>query len=82
MTRLKFEIHLSGDGEAVRRACRPGMRFFQVPAQTLLTTAPIDQDGLHELLGRLTDFGIELFELSELGPAGAGGGLRPTAEER
>jgi hypothetical protein len=66
MTRETFEIHLSGDGEAVRRACRPGMLVSQVPAQTILTTAPVDQDGLHGLLGRLTDFGIELLEL---GPA-------------
>jgi hypothetical protein len=79
MTRLTFEIHLSGDGEAVRRACRPGMWFLEVPAYTRLTTAPVDQAGLHELLRRLTDFGIELLEL---GPARAAGPVRPLAGDR
>jgi hypothetical protein len=77
MSRLTFDIHLSGDGDAVRRARRPGMRVVPLLAETLLTTVPLDQAGLHAFLGRLTDFGIELLEL---GPAGAGEGLRPRPE--
>lgn len=73
MTRETFEIHLSGAADAVRLACRPGMTLVQMPPQTILTTAPVDQAGLHELLGRLTDFGIELLEL---GPAARVGAVR------
>ncbi|MPV87253.1 hypothetical protein GB882_01125 [Georgenia ruanii] len=49
------------------------MTVVELPPQTILTTAPVDQAGLHELLARLTDFGIELLEL---GPA-AGAGAAP-----
>lgn len=77
MTRETFEIHLSGAADAVRRACRPGMTVVQIPPQTILTTAPVDQAALHELLGRLTDFAIELLEL---GPAAGPGAMPHTTD--
>ncbi|KAE8763652.1 hypothetical protein [Georgenia thermotolerans] len=74
MNRETFEIRLNGAADAVRPACGPGMTVVWIPPQTMLTTAPVDQAGLHELLRRLTDFGIELLEL---GPA-AGADAAPS----
>ncbi|WP_043499365.1 hypothetical protein [Georgenia sp. SUBG003] len=59
MTRVTLEIHLTGDPEAVARACGPGVA---VSSETVLVTEPLDQDGLHGLLDRLSDLGIELRE--------------------
>jgi hypothetical protein len=38
-------------------------RVVPVPAETVLRTARISRAGLHALIDRLSDFGIELLEL-------------------
>jgi hypothetical protein len=40
-------------------------RVVRVPAETVLRTGLIDPGGVHLLVDRLTDFGIELLELRQ-----------------
>ena len=63
MTRTTYEIRLRGHlppevvAELGDATCEPA------PAETVLRTGRIDQAGVHELIDRLSDFGIELVEL-------------------
>jgi len=76
MTRVTLEVHLTGDPEALARACGAGLAL---PPETVIITEPLDQDGLYHLLQRLSDLGIELREFrpvtaaAELAVARGGG---------
>ena len=37
-----------------------------VPTQTVLTTGLIDQDGLHQLIRRIADLGLEVWDVREV----------------
>ncbi|WP_127127298.1 hypothetical protein [Georgenia sp. SYP-B2076] len=71
-----YEIHLIGNLPPSLAARLDSMTVLQAPAQTVLVTTPLDQADLHNLLGRLTDLGIELMELRRAadGRTGAGPG--------
>ncbi len=63
MTHPAYEIHLRGHlppqvAEDLHIRTR-----FEAPAETVLLTERIDQAGVHELIDRLKDLGIELLEL-------------------
>lgn len=60
MVPVRLEIRLAGDPAALARACGPGAVIL---TDTVILTEAVDQDGLHQLLSRLTALGIELREL-------------------
>ena len=60
MVPVRLDIQLAGDPEALAKVCGPGAVS---PAETVIVTEDVDQDGLHRLLGRLNALGIELREL-------------------
>jgi hypothetical protein len=76
MARVTLEIHLTGAREAMLRACGPGVA---IPSETIILTDALDQDGLHRLLRRLTDLGIEVREFR---PSTAAGELTITRGDR
>jgi hypothetical protein len=60
-----YEIRVKGRvGEHLADAI--GMATVSAPADTLLRGAVEDQDGLHMILGRLQDMGLELVEIRQL----------------
>jgi hypothetical protein len=65
MTRTSYEIHLRGhlDPQAAEELHIPTR--LEAPAETVLLTERIDQAGVHELIDRLKDLGIELLELRQ-----------------
>jgi hypothetical protein len=76
MERVRLEIQLTGDPEAMARACGPGVA---IPSETLILTEALDQEGLHQVLRRLTALGIELREFR---PSTAAGELAITRGNR
>jgi hypothetical protein len=66
MSVTTYEIRLRGH-LAPQAAARLGeaTRVVRVPAETVLRTGLIDPGGVHMLMDRLTDFGIELLELRQ-----------------
>jgi hypothetical protein len=63
MTHTTYEIHLRGHLPPELAADLGVTTSIEAPAETVLLTGPIDQAGVHELIDRLRDFGIELLEL-------------------
>jgi hypothetical protein len=63
MTRVTYEIHLRGQLPPELAADLGATSRFEAPAETVLVTGPIDQVGMHDLIDRLSDFGLELLEL-------------------
>ncbi|MGZ4594027.1 MAG: hypothetical protein ACXV3C_09165 [Actinomycetes bacterium] len=63
MTRVTYEIHLRGHLPPELVAGLGDATSIEAPAETVLLTQRIDQEGLHQLIGRLRDLGIELLEL-------------------
>jgi hypothetical protein len=62
---LVYEIRIKGRvGEHLADAI--GMAPVDEPADTLLRGAVDDQDGLHVILSRLQDMGLELVEIRQL----------------
>jgi hypothetical protein len=76
MARVRLEIQVTGDPDAVARACGGGVT---IPSETVILTETLDQDGLHRVLRRLTDLGIELREFR---PSTAAGELAITQGNR
>jgi hypothetical protein len=71
MTRVTYEIHLRGTLPQEVAADLGVTTRIEAPAETVLITGRIDQVGVHELIDRLTDFGIELLELRRCADARA-----------
>jgi hypothetical protein len=67
MVRVKLEIDLTGEPDAIARSCGRGL---VIPTETVILTEAIDQEGLHQLLSRLTGLGIELREFRTSSAAG------------
>jgi hypothetical protein len=66
MSVTTYEIRLRGQlAPQVAAELGATTRVVRVPAQTVLRTGRIDPDGVHLLMDRLTDFGIELLELRQ-----------------
>jgi len=63
MARTAYEIHLRGDLPPEVAAELHVRSRSEAPAETVLLTGHIDQAGVHELIDRLQDLGIELLEL-------------------
>jgi hypothetical protein len=63
MTRRTYEIHLRGHLPPEVAEDLDVTNCIDAPAETVLLTGRIDQAGVHELIDRLRDFGIELLEL-------------------
>jgi hypothetical protein len=64
MSSTTYEIRLRGHlSPQIAAALGRTTRVVEVPAETVLRTARIDPAGVHELIHRLGDFGIELLEL-------------------
>jgi hypothetical protein len=64
MSSTTYEIRLRGHlPPQIAAALGRSARVVEVPAETVLRTARIDPAGVHELIDRLGDFGIELLDL-------------------
>jgi hypothetical protein len=65
MRQATYEIHLRGALPPELLANLAGATSTQACGETLLLTRDIDQESLHQLVGRLRDLGIELLELRQ-----------------
>lgn len=63
MSRTTYEIHLRGRLPADLADDFDDMAQVETPTETVLLTTAIDQKGLHELITRIRDLGLELREL-------------------
>jgi hypothetical protein len=64
MSFTTYEIRLSGHlPPQIATELGRTTRVVDVPAETVLRTARIDPAGVHALIDRLSDFGIELLDL-------------------
>jgi hypothetical protein len=64
MNFITYEIRLRGHlPPQIAAQLGRGARVVEVPAETVLRTAQIGPDGVHELIDRLSEFGVELLEL-------------------
>jgi hypothetical protein len=69
--RLNYEIRVRGRvGEELTAAL--GLVAEIEPVETVLRGTVADQEGLHGVLGRLQDIGLELVEIRRLPPPEAG----------
>ena len=67
MTGLNYEIRVRGR-VADDLATALGLDVEVEPVETVLRGTVADQEGLHGVLGRLQDIGLELVELRRLPP--------------
>ena len=65
MRQTTYEIQLRGALPPERLASLAGATCTEAGGETLLLTLDIDQESLHQLVGRLRDLGIELLELRQ-----------------
>jgi hypothetical protein len=64
---LMYEIRIKGQvGEHLADAL--GMATVVEPVDTVLRGPVVDQEGLHDILARLQDMGLELVEIRQLPP--------------
>jgi hypothetical protein len=68
-----WEVRVLGEIPSVRLVELGAVNLTEEPAQTVLTTVPLDQAGLHGVLQRLRNLGLELVELRALPTDGADG---------
>jgi hypothetical protein len=78
MRQATYEIHLRGALPPELLASLAGATCTEASGETVLLTPDIDQESLHQLVGRLRDLGIELLELRQ---AGATRNARRTPEK-
>ena len=70
MSATTYEIRLSGHlAPQVAAELGRSTRVVDVPPETVLRTAHIDPAGVHALIDRLGDFGLELLELRQCADA-------------
>jgi hypothetical protein len=65
MRQATYEIHLRGALPPELLASLRSATCTEAAGETLLLTLDIDQESLHQLVGRLRDLGIELLELRQ-----------------
>ena len=65
MRQATYEIQLRGALPPELLASLAGATCAEACGETLLLTHDIDQESLHQLVGRLRDLGIELLELRQ-----------------
>jgi hypothetical protein len=65
MRQATYEIHLRGALPPELLASLTGATYTEASGETVLLTPDIDQESLHQLVGRLRDLGIELLELRQ-----------------
>jgi hypothetical protein len=65
MRQATYEIHLRGALPPGLLASLAGVTSTEACGETLLLTCDIDQESLHQIVGRLRDLGIELLELRQ-----------------
>jgi hypothetical protein len=65
MRQATYEIHLRGALPPELPASLAGATCTEACGETVLLTLDIDQESLHQLVGRLRDLGIELLELRQ-----------------
>jgi hypothetical protein len=70
MRQATYEIHLRGALPPDLLASLAGATCTEAGGETLLLTLEIDQESLHQLVGRLRDLGVELLELRQAYPTG------------
>jgi hypothetical protein len=70
MSPATYEIHLRGAVPPELLADLPGATCTEAESETLLLTLDVDQDGLHQLVRRLRDLGIDLLELRHVTSTG------------
>jgi hypothetical protein len=63
MSPTTYEIHIKGHVPQDLMAELGDTTQVEVPAETVLLTDVIDQEGLHALIERLQSLGLELLEL-------------------
>ncbi|MGH8970910.1 MAG: hypothetical protein ACRDV1_13280 [Actinomycetes bacterium] len=63
MPRTTYEIHIEGHPPSRLVGELGATTQVDVPAETVLLTDAIDQEGLHALIARLESLGLELLEL-------------------
>jgi hypothetical protein len=73
MRQTTYEIQLRGALPPERLATLAGATCTEAGGETLLLTLDIDQESLHQLVGRLRDLGIELLELRQASATSSAG---------
>ena len=69
MSQATYEIHLRGAVPPHLLAGLAGATCTEAADETVLLTLDLDQESLHQLVGRLRDLGIELLELRQASAA-------------
>jgi hypothetical protein len=70
MTPTTYEVHVRGHLPEQLARELGGATSIDAPPETVLLTPPVDQAGLHEILARVRDFGIELVEIRQTSERG------------
>ena len=73
MRQTTYEIHMRGALPPELLASLAGATSTEAGGETLLLTLDIDQESLHQLVGRLRDLGIELLELRQASATSSAG---------
>ena len=71
MGQATYEIHVQGPLSPGVLARLEGASSQEIGAETVLLTAEIDQESLHELVARLGALGIELLEVRQAPDGGS-----------